>query len=154
MPRLLTLLLCTALAGCQIVHKQSIQQGNVIDEDDLSRLEVGLTKRQVQVLLGSPAITDPFHSDRWDYVNTYAPRGGKLQRRWLTVEFEDGVVKRFYGSYLDDQPITGEDPRDLKIIDPNTNQPVLPPEDPTRKQPPALPSPERPSGGSGGNGGA
>ncbi len=147
MLRIPLLLLLAALTGCNIVHKQNIQQGNVVDEDDLAELQIGMTKRQVEVLLGSPALRNPFHADRWDYINTFAARGGKMERRTLTVEFENDRVSSFHGSYLDDQSITGEDLRDLNIIDPNTNQPVLPQSDPTEQSTSPIPTSDRPSGG-------
>ena len=147
MRRILAFLLLFALTGCNIVHKQNVQQGNVVDEEDLAELQIGMTKRQVEVLLGSPAVRNPFHENRWDYVNTFARRGGKMERRTLTIEFENDRVSEFHGSYLDSKAITGEDPRDLKIIDPNTNQPVLPQSDPTEHSNSPLPTSERPSGG-------
>lgn len=147
MLRISLLLLLAALSGCSVVHKQNIQQGNVVDQDDLAELQIGMTKRQVEVLLGSPALRNPFHADRWDYVNTYSTRGGKIERRSLTVEFEDNRVSDFHGSYLDDQSIAGEDVRDLNIIDPNTNQPVLPQSDPTEQSTSPIPTTDRPSGG-------
>jgi outer membrane protein assembly factor BamE len=114
------------LGGCNVVYKQNITQGNVLDREDLQRLETGMSKRQVQVLLGSPAINSPFHADRWDYVNSFAPRGGDAERRTLTVVFEDNRVVAFEGNYLDDAKVAGEELEELEIIDPNTNQPVLP----------------------------
>jgi len=147
MSRIAILMLALLLAGCNIVHKQNIQQGNVLDREDIEQLEPGMTKRQVMVLLGSPAIQSPFHDDRWDYVNSFAPRGGKPERRTLTVEFENGVVKSFGGSYLERGRIAGEDLEALDIIDPNTNQPVLPEADPTRAEDSPIPSSEDPAGG-------
>lgn len=117
------------LSGCNVVYKQNIQQGNVLDRNDLDRLETGMTKRQVAVLLGTPAVQSPFHADRWDYINSFARRGGKASRRTLTIEFEDGRVVDFSGSYLQEPRMAGTDPEELEIIDPNTNQPVIPPTD-------------------------
>ena len=37
-----------------------ISQGNLIKEEDLVQLEVGMTKNQVRFLLGTPMIDDPF----------------------------------------------------------------------------------------------
>ena len=34
----------------------------------LSKLEKGLTKIQVQYIMGSPSIKDPFDSSVWDYI--------------------------------------------------------------------------------------
>ena len=34
----------------------------------LSKLEIGLSKPQVQYIMGTPSINDPFDSNIWDYV--------------------------------------------------------------------------------------
>jgi len=126
-PRLAVVALALLIgAGCNVVYKQNIRQGNVLDPDDLERLETGLTKRQVLVLLGSPAIQSPFHADRWDYINSFAFRGGDPEQRTLTVEFDNGRVSDYYGSYLENAQVTDSDLEKLEIIDPNTNAPVLP----------------------------
>lgn len=127
MIRISFLLLVLLVTGCNVVYKQNIQQGNVLDREDMERLETGMTKRQVMVLLGSPAVQNPFHSDRWDYINSFARRGGKAERRTLTIDFENDKVAKFSGNYLEDAEITGTQLEELDIIDPNTNQPVLPP---------------------------
>jgi outer membrane protein assembly factor BamE len=151
MPKTILFLVIAALAsGCNVVYKQNIQQGNVLDRDDLNRLETGMTKRQVMVLLGSPAVQSPFHSDRWDYINSFAPRGGEAERRTLTIEFENDRVVDFAGTYLRDPGIAGTDPEDLEIIDPNTNQPVLPPTEIEDEPPVPTPTPTSPNEPGGG----
>lgn len=59
------------LSACSI-HKIDVQQGNVITQEMMEKLTVGMEKRQVMLLLGSPLIEDPFHRGRWDYVYSYA----------------------------------------------------------------------------------
>tara|TARA_B100001057_G_scaffold320285_1_gene320566 strand:+ start:836 stop:1102 length:267 start_codon:yes stop_codon:yes gene_type:complete len=34
----------------------------------LSKLETGLSKAQVQYIMGTPSINDPFNANVWDYV--------------------------------------------------------------------------------------
>ena len=34
----------------------------------LSKLETGLSKAQVQYIMGTPSIKDPFNSTKWDYI--------------------------------------------------------------------------------------
>ena len=63
-------------SGC--VYRASISQGNLVQEEDLAQLEVGMTRKQVRFLLGTPMIDDPFHRDRWDYV--YYQRIGRDDR--------------------------------------------------------------------------
>ncbi|MCC5866233.1 MAG: outer membrane protein assembly factor BamE [Wenzhouxiangella sp.] len=114
-------LLALCLAGCNLVYKQNIQQGNVLDEDDVARLELGMTKRQVQVLLGSPSVHSPFHADRWDYVNTFAPRGTNMSKRILTLRFENERLASVEGSYLDQDSVAAQAMRDLQRPD---DQPI------------------------------
>lgn len=78
-------------SGC--VYHASVQQGNFIKQDDLDQLEVGMTRKQVLFLLGTPMVADPFHQDRWDYV--YFLKVGRdkaVFRRWVTVRFEEDLV--------------------------------------------------------------
>lgn len=116
-----TALLLTACGG--LVYKQDIQQGNVLDNEAVAELETGMSKRQVQVLLGTPSVNSPFHQDRWDYMNTYAPRGGEPEKRVLTLFFENGALASMEGNYLDEESMAGEaldkmqDPEETPIQD-------------------------------------
>jgi outer membrane protein assembly factor BamE len=87
-------LLSIALAvGSGCVYRASISQGNLIKEEDLVQVEVGMTKSQVRFLLGTPMIDDPFNKDRWDYV--YYLKLGRRDasfKRWVSVFFENDVV--------------------------------------------------------------
>lgn len=85
------LLLSVALAGC--VYRASISQGNLIKQEDLDQVSVGMTRNQVRYLLGTPMIDDPFHANRWDYVY-YLKIGRQEARfeRWLSIYFEDDRV--------------------------------------------------------------
>ncbi len=78
-------------SGC--VYRASIAQGNLIKEEDLAQLEVGMTRNQVRFLLGTPMIDDPFNKQRWDYVYYLKLRRDDAAfKRWVTVIFENDVV--------------------------------------------------------------
>lgn len=85
------------LSGCNLIFKQSIQQGNAIEQDELDKLELGMSKRQVSLIMGSAAIVDPFHKDRWDYVYEYRPRGKTGTKRIVTVLFENDQIVDIIG---------------------------------------------------------
>ncbi len=73
-------------SGC--VYRLNIAQGNLIEQEDLDQVEVGMTRNQVRFLLGTPMIDDPFSRNRWDYV--YYLRIGRddaVQKRWVSVFF-------------------------------------------------------------------
>lgn len=91
---LVAALLVTMLAlGSGCVYRASISQGNLIEQEDLDQVEVGMTRNQVRFLLGTPMVDDPFHAARWDYV--YFVRIGRdpaTFKRWVTIVFEDDLV--------------------------------------------------------------
>ena len=67
MRKLLPLLLAVMFAsGCGLMYRQPIYQGNLLEKTAVDQLQVGQSKQQVQSLLGSPSIADPFQADRWD----------------------------------------------------------------------------------------
>ncbi len=113
----LCLLVITALSACNLVYKQDVQQGNVLDEDNVAQLELGMTKRQVQVLLGSPSVQSPFHANRWDYVNTFSRRGGDPIKRVLTLRFEDERLASVEGSFLEQDTVAAEALRRMQAPD-------------------------------------
>jgi len=78
-------------SGC--VYRATIAQGNLIKQEDLDQVEVGMTINQVRFLLGTPMIDDPFSRNRWDYVY-YIKIGHKdaVRKRWVSVYFEDEHV--------------------------------------------------------------
>jgi outer membrane protein assembly factor BamE len=81
------------LSGC--IYRINIQQGNLLEPERVEQVEIGMTRSAVQFLLGTPTVNDPFHADRWDYPY-YLKRGRSpdIERSWLAVWFEDGVVTR------------------------------------------------------------
>lgn len=105
------------LSACNLVYKQDVQQGNVLDEDNVAQLELGMTKRQVQVLLGSPSVQSPFHANRWDYVNTFSRRGGDPIKRVLTLRFEDERLASVEGSFLEQDTVAAEALRRMQAPD-------------------------------------
>ena len=88
-----TCLLAGALQGC--VYRVDIQQGNLLDVEQVDQVEVGMTRSQVRFLLGTPMVIDSFDADRWDYV--YSLRRGhsrEVTRRHLVVWFDGDKVAR------------------------------------------------------------
>lgn len=103
MPRILLpvlLLVTAAVAGCGLIYKPSIQQGNVLDKEDVAQLEPGMTKDQVLALLGPPAVSSLFEQDRWDYLSTMQRRGGEIVQRTMTLWFDNGVLARTEGEFF------------------------------------------------------
>ena len=92
---MLCVVLSTSIATSGCVYRIDIQQGNFLEDKDIDRVTVGMTRVQVRSLLGTPMVADPFESSRWDYV--YYSKQGRLKKpvqRHFIVHFEgDKVVK-------------------------------------------------------------
>jgi outer membrane protein assembly factor BamE len=91
--RLAAVVLAASAAGC--IYRMDIQQGNLLDPEQVDQVEVGMTRSQVRFLLGTPMVIDTFDPARWDYV--YSLRRGhqrKVARRHLIVWFERDTVSR------------------------------------------------------------
>ena len=82
------------------VYKIDINQGNYLAQDQIDRLQVGMTPQQVRLTLGTPLIEFPFTRDRWDYVYEYTRQGVVREHRKLTVWFDDGKLARWEGDKM------------------------------------------------------
>lgn len=95
---LIVLVCLLGATGCKLIYKQNVQQGNAIEQDQLDQLKIGMTMNQVAFLLGTPAIRDPFHQSRWDYLYSYSVRGGEPTTRRVTLRFENAVLREMTGT--------------------------------------------------------
>jgi outer membrane protein assembly factor BamE len=101
---LLVAALAAATAGCGILYKQPIYQGNLIEKSAADQLQAGMSKQQVEKLLGTPSIQDPFHHDRWDYMaSERSSRLGHVDVKDLTLWFENDALVKWEGSYFPEQ---------------------------------------------------
>lgn len=88
------------LAGCGIVYRQPVFQGNLMESKNVAQLTEGMTRQQVFSLLGSPPIADPFHQGRWDYTATERRRVGDTEIKSLTLWFDGDSLTRWEGEYF------------------------------------------------------
>jgi outer membrane protein assembly factor BamE len=79
---LLSVLLATT--GCSLIYKQPIAQGNLLEQSSVDTLSPGMSKRQVALILGTPAVQSPFRQDQWDYVYSYKNVRAKSGARDVT----------------------------------------------------------------------
>ena len=92
------IILSIFLGSCSSLspYKVPIIQGNIWEEDDIKKLEVGLTKDQVEFIFGSAVILDPFRDYRWDYFNSVQIGEKLVQENKLTIYFDaNGFVERW-----------------------------------------------------------
>lgn len=90
---LISFALATVLvSGCSL-YKMEIQQGNNISAEELAMVRPGMSAAQVQSILGSPLLVDDFHKNRWDYVFYLKQPNGTVERRGVTVFFQNNIVR-------------------------------------------------------------
>lgn len=108
-------ILAIFLSGCSTlefpgVHRITIQQGNVVTQAMIDKLKPGMTKRQVQFVLGNPVVADHLNKERWDYIYTIdIPGLDKLQRN-LHVYFIDERLSYFEGDYAPSESLAKTEP--------------------------------------------
>ena len=96
--------LATLISGCGILYKQPIYQGNLIEKTAADQLQAGMSKQQVESLLGTPSIADPFHHDRWDYTaSERTSRTGHVEVKNLTLWFNGDSLTKWDGQYFPEQ---------------------------------------------------
>lgn len=96
-------------AGCINVYKMAIPQGNIVNQEMIDKLKPGMTRAQVRFVLGTPLISDPFHADRWDYVQVQRKSTDAApETRTLTVIFNGDVLTRLEGDVIAATPSPAE----------------------------------------------
>ena len=83
----------TSLLGKITPYRVEIVQGNIITKEQAALVKPGMSKPQVRDVLGSPLLTDLFHTDRWDYVFTIRRQGAEPQARAIVALFEGDRLK-------------------------------------------------------------
>ena len=98
-----TLVVATLLSGCSNwIYRIDVPQGNFLDERDVEKLRVGMSKEQVIFVLGHPVVEDSFDHDTWYYVydmkRGMSKRGDDF-RKSLIVNFKDNKIATVEGDF-------------------------------------------------------
>ena len=84
------------------IYRIDIPQGNFLDERDVEKLRIGMTKEQVIFVLGRPVIQDSFDHDTWYYVykmkRGMAKRGPDFEKRMI-INFEEEQIVSIEGDF-------------------------------------------------------
>ncbi|MAG76767.1 MAG: outer membrane assembly protein BamE [Colwelliaceae bacterium] len=96
------LALALTATGCSSwVYRIDIPQGNYLEQKDIDRLQVGMTKEQVKFILGSPVTIDSFENDTWHYI--YQFKSGRSAdfntRKDFILKFEDNLLVSANGDF-------------------------------------------------------
>ncbi|MEM0912106.1 MAG: outer membrane protein assembly factor BamE [Pseudomonadota bacterium] len=99
-----------SLSACSNwIYRIDIPQGNFLDQKDVDKLRVEMTKAQVEFVLGQPVITDSFDKDTWYYVYDMKrgmTKRGEDVRSELILQFEDGKLVSMSGDFNEPDEFT------------------------------------------------
>ena len=60
------------------IYNRTVTQGTVFKQDDIDRLEIGMSKDQVSFIMGQPSFQNIFDENIWDYY-FQVKNGAKIQ---------------------------------------------------------------------------
>lgn len=86
----LSLTQCTSYDFARRIH----QQGNLLPQDKIARLKMGMSKEDVAILMGTSLISPTFTNDRWDYAYTWRRGSGPMEIRTVILNFAHGSLVR------------------------------------------------------------
>lgn len=82
------------------VYKLTVQQGNVITQEMVDRLKPGMTRNQVEFVMGKPVLGDPFNDNRWVYIYMLEVPDYFNQVFKMVLAFEDDTLATISGDYI------------------------------------------------------
>ena len=89
---LITTLLVPLASGCHFpphIYRIDVEQGNILQQSQVAKLKKGMTKSQVQAILGVSLLPHFFHRDRWDYYYSFVPgNSDKTIEKHLELHFK------------------------------------------------------------------
>ena len=97
--KLSILIISLLLSNCSIprIFQVVISQGNLVDQEMLDKLEIGMTESQVKFVMGTPLISDTFYPDRWDYFTSVTQGDNTYTNQKITLYFENNKLVSWEG---------------------------------------------------------
>ncbi|MAS10786.1 outer membrane protein assembly factor BamE [Salinisphaera sp.] len=93
---LASLLMLTA-CSLPVFFRVPVVQGNVVTAKNVRQLELGMTKRQVEYVMGTSLIDSSFENDRWDYVFYYRDPRAHVRKSELNLYFVNDELAEIDG---------------------------------------------------------
>ncbi|TNH04336.1 outer membrane protein assembly factor BamE [Testudinibacter sp. TR-2022] len=120
---LVILLISISATSCslynKLVYRIDVPQGNYLQAEQVAQLQNGMTPEQVQYLLGTPMLTDPYSSYTWYYVYLQQKGYEDPEQYTLTVNFnQKGTVSDFNL----DRPLPQQQDADIKPLELEDNK--------------------------------
>lgn len=96
---IVAILLCSVgitINGCSVLkpYQIDVQQGNSLDNHTVRAVKLGMTKAEVENLLGTPVLNNAFTDNCLTYTYTNQINGGNIEHKQLTLRLVDGKVAK------------------------------------------------------------
>ena len=97
---LMILATVVTLTACSSwIYRIDIPQGNYLEQRDIDRLRVQMSKEQVRFVLGNPVAQNTFDDNIWHYYYGIQYGNGNHLERSLVVHFDNGRLSRVEGDF-------------------------------------------------------
>ncbi|MGB0894508.1 MAG: outer membrane protein assembly factor BamE [Parashewanella sp.] len=96
--------LSVSLSACSVfdwlIYKPDVPQGNYMDQQQVDKLRIDMTKEQAEYVLGHPVLRDSFADDTWYYVYHYkSGRDASVIHKELILNFTGDKLTKVTGDY-------------------------------------------------------
>lgn len=83
------------LSGCSFfqIRRPIIEQGNIITDENVSRLHSGMSPAQVADVMGSPILENILTPNRMEYIYTYKNRTNPQIVKRVSCIFSNGRLQ-------------------------------------------------------------
>lgn len=105
--------------GC--AYRADLTQGNFVEQEAVDKLRQGMTASQVQYILGTPMLTDPFDNTRWYYVHFLRQGWNDPEIRTLVVQFQGSTLYDMTGDFKKPDAFYSGD-MDVQKVDLNSSE--------------------------------
>lgn len=92
--------IASVLVGCTALsRKVPIQQGNIFDQKMVNQLKPGMSKAQVEAIMGDSIVSNSLDPNRLDYVYTYK-KGKQHAQKSVSLFFKNNKLVKISGSVV------------------------------------------------------
>ncbi len=89
-----------SVSACSnFLYRIDVPQGNFLEQKDINKLRIKMTKEQVLFVLGHPVAENSFEDNIWHYY--YSLKGGRGENflKQLVLTFKDGHLTTMSGDF-------------------------------------------------------
>ncbi|MBM7074411.1 outer membrane protein assembly factor BamE [Shewanella sp. 202IG2-18] len=96
--------LSLSLSACSVfdwlIYKPDVPQGNYMDQQQVEKLRIDMTKEQAEYVLGHPVLRDSFADNTWYYIYHYkSGRDASIIHKELILNFDKNKLVKVTGDY-------------------------------------------------------